>query len=70
MQIGVVGLGRMGANIVRRLQRGGHECVAYDVNAAIVDRLAAEGMPATPNLTDFLARLATPRAEWRHRNPV
>jgi 6-phosphogluconate dehydrogenase len=64
MQIGVVGLGRMGANIVRRLQRGGHECVAYDVNAAIVDRLAAEGMPATPNLTDFLARLATPRAVW------
>jgi hypothetical protein len=45
-QIGVIGLGRMGANIVRRLQRGGHQCLAYDVDAAMVARLAAEGLPA------------------------
>jgi 6-phosphogluconate dehydrogenase len=64
MQIGVIGLGRMGANIVRRLQRGGHACVAYDVNAAMVERLAAEGLPATGSLSDFVTRLAPPRAIW------
>ena len=64
MQIGVIGLGRMGANIVRRLQRGGHECVAYDVDGAMVERLAAEGLPATGSLGDFLARLAAPRVVW------
>jgi 6-phosphogluconate dehydrogenase len=64
MQIGVIGLGRMGANIVRRLQRGGHECVAYDVDPSTVERLAADGLPTTPNLTDFLARLAMPRVVW------
>jgi 6-phosphogluconate dehydrogenase len=64
MQIGVIGLGRMGANIVRRLQGGGHECVAFDVDGATVARLAAEGMPATASLTDFVARLAKPRVVW------
>ncbi|HEY6256485.1 MAG TPA: NAD(P)-binding domain-containing protein, partial [Xanthobacteraceae bacterium] len=64
MQIGVIGLGRMGANIVRRLQRGGHECVAYDADAAVVARLAAEGLPALPSLSAFLQGLKPPRVVW------
>jgi 6-phosphogluconate dehydrogenase len=64
MQIGVIGLGRMGANIVRRLRRGGHECVAYDVDAATVERLAAEGLPAIGSLSDFIKQLAPPRVIW------
>jgi 6-phosphogluconate dehydrogenase len=64
MQIGVIGLGRMGANIVRRLQRGQHECVAYDAIPAVAQRLAAEGLPATASLSDFLKRLIPPRAVW------
>jgi len=43
MQLGMIGLGRMGANMVRRLMRGGHECVVHDVVAAAVNALAAEG---------------------------
>ncbi len=46
MQIGMIGLGRMGANMVRRLLRGGHECVVYDRNAQTVQTLAGEGAPA------------------------
>ena len=64
MQIGVIGLGRMGANIVRRLERGRHECVAYDANASVVARLAAEGLPALPSLDVFLERLKPPRVVW------
>jgi 6-phosphogluconate dehydrogenase len=64
MQIGVIGLGRMGANIVRRLQRGQHECVAYDAVPAVAQRLAAEGLPATASLSDFLKRLIPPRVVW------
>ncbi len=64
MQIGVVGLGRMGANIVRRLERGRHECVAYDASAAVVARLAKEGLPALASLDDFIARLKPPRVVW------
>ncbi len=64
MEIGVIGLGRMGANIVRRLQRGGHACVAYDMDAATVARLAAEGMATTSDLSDFVRQLAAPRAVW------
>ena len=64
MQIGVIGLGRMGANIVRRLERGRHECVAYDANASVVARLAAEGLPAVPSLDAFVQRLALPRVVW------
>jgi 6-phosphogluconate dehydrogenase len=64
MQIGVIGLGRMGANIVRRLQRGKHTCVAYDADPAVAQRLAAEGLPATQSLSDFLKELATPRVVW------
>src|ERR1700730_6540856 len=64
MQIGVIGLGRMGANIVRRLQRGQHECVAYDADASVVERLAAEGMATTGSLSDFVSRLVAPRVVW------
>jgi 6-phosphogluconate dehydrogenase len=64
MQIGVIGLGRMGANIVRRLQRGKHECVAYDADASVVGRLAAEGLPATGSLGDLVKQLSLPRVVW------
>jgi 6-phosphogluconate dehydrogenase len=54
----------MGANMVRRLLRGGHECVVYDVNAAAVDALAGEGAIGTHSLADFAAALKPPRAVW------
>ena len=64
MQLGMIGLGRMGANMVRRLLRAGHHCVAYDVQAEAVHALEAEG--ATPALTleELVAKLAPPRAIW------
>ena len=64
MQLGMCGLGRMGANIVRRLMRGGHECVVYDVNPRAVEELAAEGAVGASSLDDFVARLSKPRAAW------
>src|SRR5450631_3775457 len=64
MQLGMIGLGRMGANIVRRLMKRGHECVAYDVNAKAVATLAAEGAIGTSSLADLVARLHAPRAIW------
>src|SRR3982074_3369466 len=64
MQIGVIGLGRMGANIVRRLQRGGHACVAYGAAPPVVERRAAGGRPVAASLSDLLAQLATPRVVW------
>ncbi len=64
MQLGMVGLGRMGANLVRRLMRAGHECVVYDVNPAMIETLAAEGATAATSLEDFVARLSVPRAAW------
>jgi 6-phosphogluconate dehydrogenase len=64
MQLGVVGLGRMGANIARRLMRGGHECVVYDVNAETVRGLAGEGASASDNLEDLVTQLEKPRAVW------
>ena len=63
MQIGVIGLGRMGGNIVRRLMRGGHECVVFDANAAVVQALAGEGAirPArSPNWWPNCNRRAQP----------
>jgi 6-phosphogluconate dehydrogenase len=60
----MVGLGRMGASMVRRLMRGGHECVAYDVTAAAVHAIAADGAIATTSLDEFVGRLATPRVVW------
>ncbi len=64
MQLGMVGLGRMGANLVRRLMRDGHECVVYDVSADAVAAMAAEGATGAGDLDDFVAKLAPPRAAW------
>jgi 6-phosphogluconate dehydrogenase len=64
MQIGMVGLGRMGANMVRRLLRGGHECVAYDVNSAAADALVTYGAIATRSLDAFVGTLKKPRVIW------
>ena len=62
MQLGMIGLGRMGANMVRRLMRSGHECVVSDVSADAVAQLAKEGATGSSSLQDFVARLKTPRA--------
>ncbi|KAB2919762.1 MAG: decarboxylating 6-phosphogluconate dehydrogenase [Hyphomicrobiaceae bacterium] len=64
MQIGVIGLGRMGANIARRLLREGHACVAYDQNAVQGRILAGEGARAAANLADLVAALQPPRVLW------
>jgi 6-phosphogluconate dehydrogenase len=64
MQVGLIGLGRMGANMTRRLMRGGHECVVHDVSADAVRGLAREGAAGATSLDDFVARLATPRIVW------
>ena len=64
MQLGIVGLGRMGGNIARRLTEKGHDCVVFDVNAAAVTALAAEQMTGAKDLADFVAKLAAPRAIW------
>ncbi|HXI43348.1 MAG TPA: decarboxylating 6-phosphogluconate dehydrogenase [Bryobacteraceae bacterium] len=64
MQLGMIGLGRMGANMVRRLLRGGHECVVYDNNADNVKRLAGEGATGASSLDDFVKKLSAPRAVW------
>ncbi|MFC3774750.1 phosphogluconate dehydrogenase (NAD(+)-dependent, decarboxylating) [Mycolicibacterium holsaticum] len=64
MQLGMVGLGRMGANLVRRLMRDGHRCVAYDRNADAVASLAGEGATGAESLRDFVDKLEKPRAVW------
>jgi 6-phosphogluconate dehydrogenase len=64
MQIGMIGLGRMGANMVRRLMRGGHSCVVRDVSMEAVKGLAGEGAVGSESLDDFVARLEKPRAIW------
>src|SRR5260370_30866080 len=64
MQLGMVGLGRMGANMVRRLLKGGHECVVFDRDPANVKRLAGEGATGATTLDDFVAKLKPPRAAW------
>jgi 6-phosphogluconate dehydrogenase len=64
MQLGMVGLGRMGANMVRRLMRDGHECVVYDVDAGAVQALAGEGAIGAESWADFTARLEAPRNAW------
>lgn len=64
MQLGMVGLGRMGANMVRRLTRAGHTCVVYDVNADAVKALEGKGITGAESLEDFVAKLDAPRATW------
>ena len=64
MQLGMIGLGRMGANIVRRLSRGGHSCVVYDRDPAPGAALAKEGATAAGSLAELVAALAPPRAVW------
>jgi len=64
MQLGMVGLGRMGANIVRRLMRDGHECVVYDVNPDSVTELEGEGAVGSGSMEEFVNKLSTPRAVW------
>jgi len=64
MQLGMIGLGRMGANLVRRLMRDGHQCVAYDVNAEAVKTLAAEGADGASSIAEFVSKLSRPRNIW------
>lgn len=64
MQLGMVGLGRMGGNMVRRLMKDGHECVVFDVHPEAVQGLAGEGAVASDSLGDFIAKLRKPRAVW------
>jgi 6-phosphogluconate dehydrogenase len=64
MQLGMIGLGRMGANMVRRLMRDGHECVVFDVSADAVKALAGEGAIGASSMEDFVSKLTKPRAAW------
>ncbi len=64
MQLGMIGLGRMGANLVRRLMRDGHECVVYDPNPDAVTALSAEGATGVGSLHELASRLSVPRAVW------
>ncbi len=64
MQIGMIGLGRMGANMVRRLMRGGHQGVVFDMNAANVKQLAGEGAAGANSLAEFVKKLNKPRVIW------
>ena len=64
MQIGMIGLGRMGGNMARRLLRAGHQVVAFDMSSDNVAKLAAEGASGSSSLEDFVARLQPPRAAW------
>ncbi|MGD0960845.1 MAG: phosphogluconate dehydrogenase (NAD(+)-dependent, decarboxylating) [Methylomonas sp.] len=64
MQIGMIGLGRMGSNMVRRLMQGGHECIVYDRNVAAVEQLQTAGAAGTFSLRELIARMGAPRAVW------
>ena len=64
MQLGMVGLGRMGANLVRRSSSHGHECVVYDVNPAAVSALVDEGSAGADSLESLVAQLDAPRTVW------
>ncbi|HEX3952930.1 MAG TPA: decarboxylating 6-phosphogluconate dehydrogenase [Stellaceae bacterium] len=64
MQLGMIGLGRMGGNIVRRLMKAGHTCVVYDKSTDAVQGLAGEGATPSQNLADFVGHLEKPRAVW------
>ncbi len=64
MQLGMIGLGRMGANMVRRLMQGGHQCVVFDLNPDNVKQLAGEGATGSSSVDDFISKLNQPRAVW------
>ena len=64
MQLGMIGLGRMGANMVRRLQKAGHHCVVFDRSAEAVKQLSAEGATGSTTVEEFVAKLQKPRAIW------
>jgi 6-phosphogluconate dehydrogenase len=64
MQLGMVGLGRMGANLVHRLVRDGHNCVVYDVNADAVREIESDGIVVATSLQDLVVKLDGPRAIW------
>src|ERR1051325_2551050 len=64
MQFGMIGLGRMGANMSRRLMRASHTCVAYDVFPKSVEKIAAEGATGASSLTDLVGKLTAPRVVW------
>jgi len=64
MQLGMIGLGRMGGNMVRRLMRGGHKCVVFDLNPDNIKNLASEGASGATSMEDFVTKLAKPRAVW------
>ena len=64
MQLGMIGLGRMGANMVSRLLQGGHECVVFDMKPDSVEDLASKGATGAASLDDFMAKLKPPRAVW------
>src|SRR6476661_11188220 len=64
MELGMIGLGRMGGNMVRRLMRAGHRCVVYDVNPPAVKALAGEGATGADSLKSFVTALKPPRAVW------
>jgi len=64
MQLGMIGLGRMGANMVRRLIKGGHQCVVYDRTPKVVNELVQDKAVGTSSLEDFANKLQKPRAIW------
>jgi 6-phosphogluconate dehydrogenase len=64
MELGMIGLGRMGTNMVRRLMRANHQCVVYDIHSEAVQSLAKEGAAGANSLEDFVKKLKTPRAIW------
>ena len=64
MQLGMIGLGRMGSNMVRRLIKGGHKCVVFDTHAEPVEKLVAEGAEGSTSLEEFVRKLEKPRAVW------
>ncbi|HUF69625.1 MAG TPA: decarboxylating 6-phosphogluconate dehydrogenase [Longimicrobiales bacterium] len=64
MQMGMIGVGRMGANMVRRLMRHGHDCVVWDVDVAAIEALASEGAVGATSIEDLVSRLSSPRAVW------
>src|SRR5678816_4053726 len=64
MQLGMIGLGRMGANMARRLMRGGHQCVVYDRSPTTVAAMASEGASGADSLATVVSRRAAPRVVW------